>query len=549
MFFRANCVGYSLLIIAFSGVSARADFNVGSPMTNLSQTELIQKAKIPGLEIEGPQIDFSKISAKAILLVHWETWCAPCRAEIPALIAIQREYGSRVAIIALTTSPISEINKLLHESIDRLDPNHQLHGLIGENINYNVLRVNAKEDSYLRIFKTTPQVPTIFLLNQNGIVQKMIEDTELKKPFNSIDAVVNSGQLTASDAARSLRHTRASQNFDRLTAEIADLMKVYKLASPEESPKTRQQLMDLYSQVQGFINDSSDNEADAQFTHLLYLLDESSIAPEPLLAQMKRTSDQWVHAFLNQTDSDHMDDKPMLLMLLSLWSYSGMIERDELRKLYDQVFYGHFSNPAATEEIGVALVDANLTLSGVHEASAYMHSSAGGIALGTSPRWSTRFTEFFDQISKLKKDRSNALRIYMSETPTNEKTNTRFIITEKWKDELDQIYDENALSTLRMDLVDMIKNGHSEKVLSFILDHSDHFIIEPIIALLALDELHRTGASLSLDEVLLQARIDQLLEDCVGMNGLLDYLPKHFQVSLMDSWRISNLRQKCAISH
>jgi hypothetical protein len=120
--------------------------------------------------------------------------------------------------------------------------------------------------------------------------------------------------------------------------------------------------------------------------------------------------------------------------------------------------------------------------------------------------------------------------------------------SEKWKEQLDQLYDNNSLKRLRQDLVEMIKNGDSENVLSFILEHSDHFVIEPIIALMALDELRRTHARLSIEEVLLEARIDQDLEDCPGMNGILESLSKQFQVPLMVSWQISNLRRNCVLS-
>jgi thiol-disulfide isomerase/thioredoxin len=93
MLYRANCLAVFLWIFIFSSISAMAEIKVGAILPSLAQTVSIQKAKISGAEIEGPDIDFTKIPAKAILLVHWETSCAPCRGEIPALIAIQREFG------------------------------------------------------------------------------------------------------------------------------------------------------------------------------------------------------------------------------------------------------------------------------------------------------------------------------------------------------------------------------------------------------------------------------------------------------------------------
>ena len=38
----------------------------------------------------------STIAGKTVLLNLWATWCVPCREEMPALNALQKEMGSEI---------------------------------------------------------------------------------------------------------------------------------------------------------------------------------------------------------------------------------------------------------------------------------------------------------------------------------------------------------------------------------------------------------------------------------------------------------------------
>jgi peroxiredoxin len=43
--------------------------------------------------VEGKEVKFSDFKGKAVILNFWGTWCPPCRAEIPDMIELQKQYG------------------------------------------------------------------------------------------------------------------------------------------------------------------------------------------------------------------------------------------------------------------------------------------------------------------------------------------------------------------------------------------------------------------------------------------------------------------------
>jgi thiol-disulfide isomerase/thioredoxin len=52
--------------------------------------------------IDGRPLTLASARGKVVLLNFWATWCGPCRAEIPDLIALQQKYKEQLQIIGLT---------------------------------------------------------------------------------------------------------------------------------------------------------------------------------------------------------------------------------------------------------------------------------------------------------------------------------------------------------------------------------------------------------------------------------------------------------------
>ena len=44
--------------------------------------------------LDGTRVDLTELRGKVVLLDFWATWCAPCMAKVPEVLALQRKYGS-----------------------------------------------------------------------------------------------------------------------------------------------------------------------------------------------------------------------------------------------------------------------------------------------------------------------------------------------------------------------------------------------------------------------------------------------------------------------
>jgi thiol-disulfide isomerase/thioredoxin len=107
--------------------------------------------------LDGKPLTIAALQGKVIFLNFWATWCGPCRAEIPDLIALQDRYKGRLQIIGLNVDDEeADIQKYVDET----------------GINYPV----AMTSNDVRIqFGGIPALPTSFVLDTEGrVVQKHV---------------------------------------------------------------------------------------------------------------------------------------------------------------------------------------------------------------------------------------------------------------------------------------------------------------------------------------------------------------------------------------
>jgi thiol-disulfide isomerase/thioredoxin len=109
-------------------------------------------------DLGGKDLDLESSKGKVVLLNFWATWCEPCRAEIPGLIALQDRYKDRLQIIGLVVDDDDE--KEVRKVVDT------------ERINYPV----AIADGQTRLnYGGISALPTVFVINSEGrVVQKHV---------------------------------------------------------------------------------------------------------------------------------------------------------------------------------------------------------------------------------------------------------------------------------------------------------------------------------------------------------------------------------------
>src|SRR5216684_8103409 len=62
----------------------------GAPIADFTVTDL-----------DGRQISSASLRGKVVLVNFWATWCPPCRAEIPDLVALQQKYREHLVIVGI----------------------------------------------------------------------------------------------------------------------------------------------------------------------------------------------------------------------------------------------------------------------------------------------------------------------------------------------------------------------------------------------------------------------------------------------------------------
>lgn len=109
-------------------------------------------------DLRGRNLRLSDYKGKVVLLNFWATWCPPCRAEMPDLIRMQREYQSRGLRVIGVTYPPQEAMQV-REFIRKLG------------VNYPVA-MGSKETKTL--FDKTESLPLTVIIDREGKVHDLI---------------------------------------------------------------------------------------------------------------------------------------------------------------------------------------------------------------------------------------------------------------------------------------------------------------------------------------------------------------------------------------
>jgi thiol-disulfide isomerase/thioredoxin len=56
---------------------------------------------LTGRDLEGERLSTTEFRGKPVVAVVWGSWCAPCRAEAPDVVAAARELGDRAQFVGI----------------------------------------------------------------------------------------------------------------------------------------------------------------------------------------------------------------------------------------------------------------------------------------------------------------------------------------------------------------------------------------------------------------------------------------------------------------
>jgi len=127
---------------------------------NATRRELKAETREEPFELlNGKARKLSDYAGKVLIINLWATWCGPCRQEIPHLVEIAEEYGSRgVRILGLTTEDPEEDLELVREFTKKLSINYEIGW--------------ATRPLIQEITKGRNGIPQALIVDQEGVVRK-----------------------------------------------------------------------------------------------------------------------------------------------------------------------------------------------------------------------------------------------------------------------------------------------------------------------------------------------------------------------------------------
>ena len=118
-------------------------------------------------DLQGRTLRLNDYKGKVVLINFWATWCPPCRAEMPDLIKMQREYRGRgLQVIGVTYPPqtAGEVRRFIRKL----------------RVNYPVA-LGSKETKAL--FGQGETLPVTVIIDREGNFRELIEGILLPQEF------------------------------------------------------------------------------------------------------------------------------------------------------------------------------------------------------------------------------------------------------------------------------------------------------------------------------------------------------------------------------
>lgn len=119
--------------------------------------------------MNGQQVKLADYKGKPLLINFWATYCIPCKAEIPTLIALQEKYKGQLTILGVSVGDTaSDLQAFAKEY----------------KMNYPVL-VSLDQDEMLEQYEASFQIPISWFVKKDGTVYLKKLGTESPEWFDA----------------------------------------------------------------------------------------------------------------------------------------------------------------------------------------------------------------------------------------------------------------------------------------------------------------------------------------------------------------------------
>ena len=139
--------------IVASANAKNAAAGAAAPQAGFAAPELAQKTP------DGKEYTLSKLKGNAILVNLWATWCPPCRAEMPAIEKMYREYKDQGLVVLA-------VNMTSQDDPANIAPFIQKYDLTFPTLLDEIGAVSAAYQ--LR------SLPSTYFINRSGIIQEVV---------------------------------------------------------------------------------------------------------------------------------------------------------------------------------------------------------------------------------------------------------------------------------------------------------------------------------------------------------------------------------------
>jgi len=149
--------------------------------------------------INGTNINSTNFTGKVIVLNFWATWCAPCIAEMPALIALQQKYApDGMTVIGMSTD----------DSTDGTNPPTALVSSFAAGLGLNYPVVMDQPSGVLQsLYGGIGPIPSTFIIDRrNNIVQSFVGEQDYSTFESAVVPLIYTNLTVKLSTAHRLAH-------------------------------------------------------------------------------------------------------------------------------------------------------------------------------------------------------------------------------------------------------------------------------------------------------------------------------------------------------